>query len=100
MIASFQTLFPLLAKNGIYVIEDLHTAYFPKYGGGEKPNHPGTSIEMLKALIDGLNYQYIEGLTANYTDQTIIEMCFYPKMAFLFKGVNGKDPRACVGSEA
>ena len=29
VIVSFQTLFPLLADNGIYAIEDLHTAYLP-----------------------------------------------------------------------
>ena len=32
--ASLQTLFPLLSEGGIYMIEDLHTAYYPKFGGG------------------------------------------------------------------
>ena len=32
--ASFENLFPRLAENGVYMIEDLHTAYSPKYGGG------------------------------------------------------------------
>jgi len=33
-IISFYKLFPLINNNGIYIIEDLHTSYWPKYGGG------------------------------------------------------------------
>ena len=33
IIASFNFLFPCLNDNGIYVIEDLQTSYFPRYGG-------------------------------------------------------------------
>jgi hypothetical protein len=95
VIFSFQTLFPFLANNGIYVIEDLHTSYKPRYGGSsEKSDHSGTSVVMLKKLINGLNYQHIEGHTPTYLDQNIVAIHFYPKMAFVFKGGNGKDPRA------
>jgi hypothetical protein len=31
---SLTTLFPLLTSGGTYMIEDLHTAYWPYYGGG------------------------------------------------------------------
>lgn len=31
---SFQTVFPLLSEPGLYMIEDLHTAYLRRYGGG------------------------------------------------------------------
>jgi cephalosporin hydroxylase len=48
--ASFKTLFPLVKPGGLYVIEDLHTAYWPKFEGGFR--RPGTGIEMIKALID------------------------------------------------
>lgn len=51
---TFQFLFPLLAAKGIYVIEDLHTSYWRCYGGGLL--RPNTTIEMLKALIDGLTW--------------------------------------------
>jgi hypothetical protein len=32
--ASLRALFPRVSSGGTYVIEDLHTAYWPKYGGG------------------------------------------------------------------
>lgn len=52
-IVSFQNLFPHIKSGGMYIIEDLHTSYWPSYGGG---NHPGTTIAFLKGLIDELNF--------------------------------------------
>jgi hypothetical protein len=52
-IISFLTLFPHIKKGGMYIIEDLHTSYWPSFGGG---NHSSTTIEFLKKLIDDLNY--------------------------------------------
>jgi hypothetical protein len=52
---SFAALFRhYLAPGGLYVIEDMATAYDPHYGGGA-PGHPGTSIELVKSLIDDVN---------------------------------------------
>ncbi|HUR32017.1 MAG TPA: class I SAM-dependent methyltransferase [Saprospiraceae bacterium] len=36
IIASFETLFPLLAPGGLYVIEDTQTSYWESYGGSSK----------------------------------------------------------------
>jgi hypothetical protein len=100
VISSFKTLFPLLASNGIYVIEDLQTSYIPKYGGSsENLDHSGTSIAMLKKLIDGLNYQWIASYTPSYFDQNIDAVHFYPKMAFVLKGVNMGDPRSLLATQ-
>ena len=97
VITSFLTLFPLLAANGIYVIEDLQTSYVPKYGGSiENIDHPDTSIGLLKKLIDGLNHQWIATRTPTYLDENIVAVHFYPKIAFVFKGVNRNDPRSPV----
>jgi hypothetical protein len=52
-IVSFQTLFPHVNSGGIYIIEDLHTSYWPEYGGG---SHDRTTIAFLKNLIDEVNY--------------------------------------------
>jgi hypothetical protein len=54
---SFSVLFPLLSNDGIYILEDLHTAYWPGlYRGGLK--RPGTAIEMLKEMIDDMHRSY------------------------------------------
>jgi hypothetical protein len=53
---SFDTLFPLLNANGLYMVEDTHTAYFFLYGGGLR--RPGTILEVAKGMTDGLNKSY------------------------------------------
>lgn len=49
-ITTFKNLFPKLANDGIYVIEDLETSYFPKFGSDSGEN----TVEFLKGLIDDL----------------------------------------------
>ncbi len=53
VIKTFQTLFPLLAENGFYFVEDLHTSYWPQWQGGLR--RPGSSIEFFKDLVDVVN---------------------------------------------
>jgi hypothetical protein len=59
-ITSFLLLFPALRSGGIYIIEDLHTSYWMKYGGGGTLQHPksspGSTIEFLKQAIDDVNF--------------------------------------------
>lgn len=62
VITSLNALFPYLSEGGFYIIEDLHTSYWPNFGGGFK--RPSSSIEVLKSIIDMLNQPYF-GETAN-----------------------------------
>ncbi len=55
---SFTVLFPLLAEGGLYLIEDLHTSYWPEWQGGYR--RKGTGIELCKTLIDDLHGWYHE----------------------------------------
>jgi hypothetical protein len=48
--ASFAELFPLLAPGGFYAIEDIHTSYWPSFGGGDNPVDE-TALELSKALL-------------------------------------------------
>jgi hypothetical protein len=56
-LVSFETLFPLMRNDSLYCIEDLHTAYWPRYRGqfptisAKSPN----TIKYLISLVDNLN---------------------------------------------
>jgi hypothetical protein len=52
-INTFEELFSYIDENGVYLCEDLHTAYWPNYGGGYKKG--GTFIEYSKNFIDYIN---------------------------------------------
>ncbi len=54
--ASLTALFPRLSENGVYMIEDLHAAYWPSYSGGY-----GSSIGFMadvKQIIDDMHHWY------------------------------------------
>jgi len=56
-ITSFENLFPHVKSGGMYVIEDLHTSYWPQYGGNNRRrSSKRTAIEYTKTLIDELNF--------------------------------------------
>ena len=52
MQATFNFLYPRMLKNGVYLVEDLHTAYWEEYEGGLRK--PTSFIEICKSLIDEL----------------------------------------------
>lgn len=54
---SFDVLFPMVKEGGLYIIEDLHTSYWPiSHEGGYR--RKGTAIEYVKALIDDMHGWY------------------------------------------
>lgn len=99
VIASFRILFPLLAPNGIYAVEDLQTSYWDgssaitgDWGGSTDLNAPHTSMNFLKSLVDCLNYEEftIQGYRPTYFDQHIVAMHLYHNLAFIQKGDNNE----------
>lgn len=48
--ASLGALWPHLAFGGLYIIEDIHTSYWPKCEGGYR--RAGTAVELAKEIID------------------------------------------------
>ncbi|MGI8761088.1 MAG: class I SAM-dependent methyltransferase [Jatrophihabitantaceae bacterium] len=52
-IATFEELWPAIRVGGVYLVEDLHTSYWRRFGGGYKRR--GTFIEYAKDLIDQQN---------------------------------------------
>lgn len=62
---SFDFLYPRLSNTGVYLVEDLHAAYWPEFG-------PGSFIEHTKGLIDKLNAHHARGAVGpdNFTYTT------------------------------
>lgn len=89
VIASFKILFPHLADNGVYVIEDLYSSYWKRMGGAwENGAEKHTSIAMLKGLVDSINYRYIPNRVPSVLDLSVVSLQFYRKLAFIQKGCN------------
>jgi GT2 family glycosyltransferase/glycosyltransferase involved in cell wall biosynthesis len=58
IIQSFCVLFPHLAEGGRYIVEDLHCAYWRRFGGGLQA--ASSAVEFLKRLVDVLHLDYLE----------------------------------------
>src|SRR5215467_4386466 len=87
VIETFKILFPLLRADGIYVVEDTQTSYWPSKGGGI--GNPGSLMAFFKAISDGLNYmEYpIENYEPTYLDRHVIEMAFFHNLIIIRKGL-------------
>lgn len=57
--STFDYLYPRMAREAVYLVEDLHTAYWPEYQGGFRK--PGTFIERVKTLIDEMHARHTRG---------------------------------------
>ena len=82
--ASFDTLFPLLKDNGLYIIEDMHTAYWHgMYEGGYRRR--GTAIEHLKEMIDDLHGWYHNQATISSARDRIDAIHIHDSVAVIEK---------------
>ncbi len=81
---SFNVLFPLLSEGGLYIIEDMHTAYWPSFEGGLKRR--GTAIEFLKDKIDYMHRHYrTRGLNTEAMMPDIESIQFFDSIAVVRK---------------
>lgn len=57
-IETFHIMFPLMRSQGVYVIEDTQTSYWPAFGGGAigTPGYESSAMAFFKRLVDGVNY--------------------------------------------
>jgi hypothetical protein len=83
--SSFQYLYPRLPKNGLYIVEDLHTAYWEEFGGGvEKPN---TFINLSKNFVDKLNADHSRGaIQPDFITRNTFSICFYDSVVVMERG--------------
>jgi hypothetical protein len=95
---TFQTLFPLLRKGGTYIVEDLHTAYWPSFGGGY--HAPQTFIETAKSLLDDMHHWYHRyGVSQPMAKDSIHALHFYDSMVVLEKSEVLRPTHVIVGSQ-
>jgi cephalosporin hydroxylase len=82
---TFNFLYPRISKNGLYIVEDLHTAYWSEYGGGI--NVPSTFVNISKNFVDNLNAHHSrnEKLPDFITDNTFC-ISFYDSMIVYERG--------------
>jgi hypothetical protein len=88
VIISFKTLFPLLKKGGIYVVEDIQTSYLEEYGGnGQLQSASGTSMNFFKGLTDHINRNDIPVSQFFPSEEvySIASIHFYPRIIFIYK---------------
>ncbi|MDT0469671.1 hypothetical protein [Streptomyces gibsoniae] len=94
VITTFRHLFPYVRPTGgLYVIEDLHTAYWPGvfHGNDTDLSDPNYTVGFLKTLIDGLHHEEFLSSDAREplaTDTQIKGMHLYRNIAVIEKGSN------------
>ena len=87
---SFDVLFPHVLKNGVYLVEDLHAAYWPGHAGGLR--HPGSFIERAKDFVDQIHAQHSwaeftgDGLPRTPLGDRLCGVHFYDSVAVLEVG--------------
>jgi 23S rRNA U2552 (ribose-2'-O)-methylase RlmE/FtsJ len=83
--STFEYLYPRLSKNGVYLVEDLCTAYWEEYGGGL--GQESSFIEKCKHLVDKLNTEHTRGLLQeDEFSQSTLSMHFYNSIVAFEKG--------------
>jgi hypothetical protein len=99
MAASFGVLYRHLSKNGVYLVEDLHTAYHSQYGGGLRK--ADSFIESAKALVDELNADLSgdEVAPTEFT-RTTHAISFYAGIVVFERGTYTKKLPLQIGLEA
>src|ERR1700689_1267873 len=96
ILATFQCLYPRVAKNGVYMVEDLHTAYWDDYEGGLRK--PDTFIELCKNLIDELNADHSRGaLPPTEFTKSTFSMHFYDSTVVFERGMYTKKTGSEMG---
>jgi 23S rRNA U2552 (ribose-2'-O)-methylase RlmE/FtsJ len=94
---SFEFIYPRLSKNGIYMVEDMHTSYWKKYGGGYL--HKDSFIEYSKNLIDQLNFQHVkEKIPSPQFIRDTSNISFYDSIVVFEKGTISPKVSSKTGS--
>ena len=93
---SFAHLYPRMSTTGVYMVEDLHTAYWPEYGGGLRKE--GSFIELCKDLLDELNADHTrEALAPTDFTRSTLSLHFYDSVVVFERGRHLKKHAPQIG---
>lgn len=82
---TFQVLYPLMPKGAIYFVEDMHTCYDERYGGGLL--NPNSFIEKAKGLVDELHATWTHGqLRETEFSKNTLSISFHDSCVVFEKG--------------
>ncbi len=88
MLTSFAVLFPYLVNNGVYLVEDTHACYWPKFGGGLKI--PASFIEKSKDMVDALHaWYYTSADKIPWLTKNLWSVSFYDSIVVFEKKAHG-----------
>jgi 23S rRNA U2552 (ribose-2'-O)-methylase RlmE/FtsJ len=95
-LTTFDICYPAVASDGVYMCEDVHTSYWPHYGGGR--GEPGSFVEAMKRRIDELHAWHLNDDDAAVGDfaRTTNSLHFYDSVVVLEKALRerpGADER-------
>jgi hypothetical protein len=97
--ASFDALYPRVMADGVYMVEDLHTAYWDEYEGGV--GKPESFIEFAKRLIDEINAVHSRGAVQETAfSKTTLSMHVYDSIIAFEKGSYGRKDHLKTGGVA
>ncbi|MGH7046874.1 MAG: class I SAM-dependent methyltransferase [Stellaceae bacterium] len=97
--ATFSCLYPRLSQSGVYMVEDLHTAYWDEYEGGLRA--PGSFIELSKQLIDELNADHArDALAPTEFTRTTLSMHYYDGVVVFERGRHSRNLPMRIGNAA
>lgn len=93
IIGTFKVLFPHLAPDGLYVIEDLQACYWPEVfeGSDTDLSDPAYTVGFLKTLLDGLHHEDFlrdDARSPQPTDACVSGVHVYRNLAVIEKGPN------------
>ena len=98
VVKTFEFLYPRVAKNGIYMVTNLHTSYWEEYEGGFR--RLGTFIELCKGMLDELNADHTrDAFPPTEFTRTTLAMHFYDSVAVFERGTHTKKWAPRIGRE-